>query len=352
MLKRLHRFFFSGRKRPTPQPNYFISTRTQTQERIRKLGMDLPSQDIVPVLDRNKILYPAPDPRAEMEGYEPDPELEWVIDLEGEKGRPFALHDLREIFNAKWRSEHNAVEIYGYASEEGRWGYALAGDSPEKFDRLKIGIRLLTAGNIKRPDLLPSLLEKIRVELRRRMAAYRWKTNIRENETVAAVVERTRQLLDLKKEFSRDVLIVLKSDTNYPGMQVWDTLLTLGLQWGDGDYFHWENLNRDHGEQFLFSVWSTSAPGYFFPEAVKAGRFNPMDLVFGFWIARNADPVHVFDAMADAVEFCQQRLGGRILNREGLPFDKGKERAELLGIVEVLNARGIVPGSHRAVRIF
>ncbi|RPI27623.1 MAG: hypothetical protein EHM61_07865 [Acidobacteria bacterium] len=47
------------------------------------------------------------------------------------------------------------------------------------------------------------------------------------------------------------------------------------------DLFHWANTT-DRGDDSFFSVWTTTAPGYFLPEMIAAGEVRVDDLVYGY----------------------------------------------------------------------
>jgi hypothetical protein len=151
------------------------------------------------------------------------------------------------------------------------------------------------------------------------------------------------------KEFNRDAILILKSDNHFKGAAVWEVLQNVGLKWGDGDLFHWGNRRRDYGDDQLFSVWTTTDPGYFLPENIKAGQMNPEDLVFGFSIPRNADPENVFSVMINAVKYCQKRLGGKILNEDQIPFNEDAEKNKLTVLINKMRKSGVIPGSDKAL---
>jgi len=153
-------------------------------------------------------------------------------------------------------------------------------------------------------------------------------------------------------EFNQDAWVILKCDAPLKGALVWDVLQSVGLKWGDGDLFHWENRKRDYGDDQLFSVWTTTNPGYFLPESIKDGQMNPSDLVFGFSIPRNADPQNVFSAMIEAVKYCQKRLGGKILDKNQQPFNEANAKKDLALLVEKMKNKEIVPGSDKALMMY
>lgn len=157
---------------------------------------------------------------------------------------------------------------------------------------------------------------------------------------------------EIIEKFNVGVLIVLKSKAPLDGMLVWDVLQSVGLKWGDGDLFHWENVNRTYGGDQFFSVWTSTDPGYFLPETIKDGTMNPADLVFGFSLARNADPEQVFDIMFKAVKYCQKRLGGEILDANLKSFNEVDRKKNLRQLVGEMKSMGVIPGSGKALRTY
>jgi len=153
-------------------------------------------------------------------------------------------------------------------------------------------------------------------------------------------------------EFNQGALVILKCDTPLKGELVWDVLQSVGLKWGDGDLFHWENHNHDYGDDQFFSVWTTTNPGYFLPESIKNGQMNPGDLLFGFSVPRNADPQNVFSVMIEAVKYCRKRLGGKILNKNLQPFNEDSAKKDLALLIVKMKNKGIVPGSDKALMMY
>jgi cell division protein ZipA len=159
-------------------------------------------------------------------------------------------------------------------------------------------------------------------------------------------------LVELNHKFDVSAILVLSNDKPMDGKLVWDVLQSVGLKWGDGDLFHWNNTKGDFGDDAFFSVWTTTTPGYFLPESIKSGQMNPQNLVFGFSIPRSADPKNVFSVMLEAVNYCHKRLGGKVLNDNGLPLDETSAKDNVSAIVSKMNAQGLVPGSDQALTMF
>ena len=346
--------FFGGKKKTAPG-NYFISTATQSSDRVRRLGLSLPPDAGTAFLDLSRLSIPAAE-RQLPDEYKPDPYYEWVINVDPGGDRFFTIEDVFGIFNLQWRQRFSDASVYGFSLTRNKWTYALSDADGERFGRLQIGVSLLDiydgdADGSSGAALLQNCFESSE----KMMRSYRntgAAVQITMTEPIDAAVARSQQLLQLKKELHHDMIVVLKSDNLYPGRLAWDVLSETGLRWGDGDLFHWNNSPRGYGDDRFFSVWTSTAPGYFFPEAIKAGTFNPVDLAFGFWIGRSADPVGVYDVMVEVVAYCRQHLGGVMLGRDGQPFDAVAERTRLQQIVEEITLKGVQPGSNKALRIF
>ena len=154
-------------------------------------------------------------------------------------------------------------------------------------------------------------------------------------------------------ECSRDVTLILDapSGQQFSGRDVWDVMLCVVLVYGDGDLFHWLN-NSGLGDDLFFTVQTSTPPGYFIPERMAKGDGDVDDLFFNFSIPRSADPVAVFDSMADVVEYAQRRLGGEIVLESGRQFDRDAERAKIDEIVRKLRNAGFEPGEYATCRVF
>ena len=117
------------------------------------------------------------------------------------------------------------------------------------------------------------------------------------------------------------------------------------------EIFHWQN-EYDYGDDFFFSVWTSSQPGYFLPEEIAANQLNLEDIVFGFNIPRSADPVAVYKSMIAAVKYAKKRLGGTIVSIEGYPINVEEKIKELQSIAEELETLGFKAGSDNALLHF
>jgi cell division protein ZipA len=145
-------------------------------------------------------------------------------------------------------------------------------------------------------------------------------------------------------------LLVAPEGEHFDGVQLWDALTSLGLRWGDGDYFHWESPHAV-GDDHVFSVGTTTEPGYFLPELATSGRLQVADLAFGFMPMRAHDPLEVLDAMLRGARYVQRRLGGEIRGADGSPLDEHAIRHAIEQLVRDMERAGVAPGSHTALRL-
>ena len=117
------------------------------------------------------------------------------------------------------------------------------------------------------------------------------------------------------------------------------------------DCFHWDNPTRV-GDDYFFSVMTSTEPGYFLPEQIAAGRVAVEDLIFNYSIPRCANPEAVFSRILAAAGYAQKRLGGTLGTEDGLPLDEAETRGEIRAVVAELAEAGFPPGSAHALQQF
>ncbi len=344
-------FFLSKKSESEPnQDEFFISTASQSADRIEKLGLNKPSEDMSHILDESQLQLPKIEKKEEKVEYKPEPSREWIIELIIPKGTIIKQEKLYELFDYEWRTNFTST-IFGHSPEDGRWTYALAGGTPETYDQIQVAVSLLDVFNDENPNYSIEKLEKYIIELKKRLKSHSLAFEIKETQSKESAIEKGKKLVELNRLFDREILIGLQSSNNYDGREVWDVLQSLGLKWGDGDLFHWNN-SSDYASDQHFSVWTSTEPGYFLPEQVKNGIMNPTNLVFGFSIPRSADPMNVCRVLINSIKYCQKRLGGEIINRNGEPFNEQLELLELAELIKQMNDNDIIPGSENSLRLY
>ncbi len=343
-------YFIFRQKPKSALDNYFISTQSQSNDRVKNLNLENPSEDASYILDTNKLSFPDIVREIEDIEYKADPEREWVINLISTDGALFKKEDFNKMFDYDWRSKYSST-IYGFSKDENGWAYANAGESPYVFSKLQIAVDIKDVFNEENPKYETQKLKRYIDELEKRIKKYPTKLRIEQTETIESAISKAKKLVQLNQEFNLDAIIVLQADKQFKGLEMWDALQSVGLKWGDGDLFHWRN-DKDYGHDQHFSVWTTTEPGYFFPEEIKDGNMNPQNLVFGFSIPRSADPKNIFDIMLNSVKYCQNRLGGQILDQNMKPFNEEKEKQELLEFLKRMEQKGLQAGSDKALIMF
>lgn len=221
----------------------------------------------------------------------------------------------------------------------------IAKDGPQAVDQLKFAFDLIEVTEPDAPPASEAVYQHRLQTVTERMQRLGQAT-VSASLSPAEAVKRSAQLLALRRECDVSAVIRLQAPRGkrFDGRLVWDVMLCLGLHWGDMDCFHWRNVS-DVGDDYFFSVETSTAPGYFLPEKIAAGEVHVEDLVFVFSVPRSARPVEVFDAMQRAAEYCRKRLGGTI-QVEGA----GKEKID--SVVKRLEAAGFKPGADAALRLF
>lgn len=342
-------YHFLKPNNPSNNDEMFISTQSQSTDRVKNLNLDQPSEDVSYILSKEKLSLPQRR-LEEREEYKANPEREWVIDLIQVNGGNFKKEDLNKTFDYEWRSNFQST-LFGFSPQENHWTYANAGGPPDTFSKLQVAIdvqRVYSDDQNYRPETLQRYL----TELETRIKKYPTPLKIEAKEGIDEAILKAKNLVSLHEAFDFDTIIILQSKKRFKGIEIWDVLQSVGLEWGDMDLFHWNNYESDYGHDHHFSVWTSTNPGYFFPEEIKNGNFNPENLVFGFSVPRSADPVNVQKVMIEAIEYCQKRLGGEILDKNGNPFDKEQEMVHMIEFVDKMKQKGLIPDSENALMMF
>jgi len=311
----------------------YITTKSMDKEFVNSFDFNRASEDVAYILDDTGLSVPKTPEIDIKHDYKPDFRIDWVITLTKHNSEQFNKSDINTLFDSDWRIDYPST-IYGLSTNNNRWHYANAGDSPSSFTKLQIAVDLLDLYNEEETIFDPSELERYTAELNRKIDLYTTGIRIKTYESTKCAVERAKKLVAYDNEFNQGVTIVLMGDKQFDGKITWDALNCLGLEWGDGDLFQWTNKNMDYGPDQHFIVWTTTEPGYFLPVSIESGEMNPKNLVFGLDILSSIDPLIVFDVMYRSVEYCQKRLGGKILNKDLQPFNKDKERQFIMDLLE------------------
>lgn len=319
--------------------------------RVRGLLPAKGSEDVSHLLD----FVPSNEERSEDEGerdYLPDQATDWVIDVRFTGDPRLDPKRVSNLFEADWRKIHGGLTIYALDPDTGHWTFLISADGPKEVTRLKLAWNFIDPidddAELPSPQVFSARDTAVR-EAVRPLGVAALKVSLSPDEAA----RRALWLRDFKTKLDEASAVILRAPRGkmFEGRDIWDVMLCLGLRWGDMDLFHWENPGG-FGDDHFFSVWSSTPPGYFFPEAVAAGKVRVDDLVFGFSVARCSEPSQVFKAMARAVEYAQKRLGGSIVDESGAKADFDSLRQRIRSIEQEMKSNGFTPGGHSALRLF
>jgi cell division protein ZipA len=242
---------------------------------------------------------------------EPDANIYWLIDVEF-SGFTLSDEDILQLLKG--------YIVYGHVHDLQIWtsvGRRPAGECHydkicicmDIFDNVEMQIRLEEAKVTDFMNTLPARFEEkgtVRV-LPREDAAH-----------ARAKAEKLQAFVDQEGEREHTVMLRLVADQgqSYRGVDIWDVMLSLGMEWGDMDIFH-AHHHGPGGYDELFSVHTGTDPGFFWLSTLAEDRFA--DLIFSMDAVRTVQPQAVFEAMWKGAEYARARLGGTLVNEQELP---------------------------------
>jgi cell division protein ZipA len=309
-----------------------------------------PSEDASHMLPTLEIAAPAGSNQDKE--FLPSTKVSWVLTVNFSGQARLDPQQVSALFDKAWQQDFGFFAAYVQDADTDNWTFLVSANGPKAIKKLKFAWDYVdpVSGFPREParQLFESRLAQVKEKL-----AHLGRPAVEPSLPVGEAVERARSLAQLRSQLDYSPVLVLKAPqgATFDGKAVWDVMLCLGLKWGDMDCFHWENRPA-RGNEHLFSVSTSTPPGYFLPEEVAAGRMQAADLVFGFSVPRSPAPIPVFNAMVQAAQYCQKRLGGSIAGQSGSSADLSSMRKRILEIERKLESAGFKPGSDDAQRLF
>lgn len=318
-------------------PTFQIATTSMDDERVESVGLKFKPENGTPVLDKSS-LHLAWKEKQENPGYRGNEAIECLIDIKTPKGFQYDKDRFLEVFDYEWRVHHSCT-FYAFFPTTNSWSYAISAGSPQIFHSLEMAIPLAERYG-EDQEWSQAELQRYLRDLEAKMRMFETPFEIIPRKTAEDALDLSKSLKDIQRTIYADVIIVLEGNSGFESHTFWNTLVDLGLSWGNGDLFHWMNENEFVGGDELFSVWTNTKPEYFLPEDVAKGHLKPKDLVFGFSLPRSPDPLGVFESMVKAVEYCLEKMGGQILNEDGEPFVPSVYRKKIEDSLNKMNELG------------
>lgn len=271
----------------------------------------------------------------------PENPLGWTLYLQFPKAT--GISSIVERLTYDWRWNRNRPDMWGRLTGA-PWTHLAECAGTESFTEMAVTWSLF---DDRQGWQIPTtvMLDRFRLDLEKEMAPLGGKVVAQPVSSQYAAEEVPKKI----KAADRRVMIAVNAPEGQllEGRDIWDVMLSLGLEWGDMDLFHFTTEEGDS----LFEVWTTTEPGYFLPEVIAAGKLQTHDLVFEFSLPLCPAPEAIFESMLKAATYAQQRLGGLLVNGKREPFDEATARKELEEGIAVLRQLGVEPGSQRATKL-
>lgn len=333
----------------TKEPNFnpedfFIAPASLSDARAGGLLPTRGSEDASHLLHPFSGMEPDGGDADEERDYLPSAKVDWVVHVDLQPGEVLRKPELDAAFGVPWLNANDRPTVYGLSPENGRWTFVHAAGVPETYSRLQIAWKMRPFG--KDGPIPEDHFERYRFAVQR-VAEGIQAAAVRTELSPAEAAAQSARLIALAASCDRSVAVVLQAPDGrrFDGRVIWDVMLCLGLRWGDMDVFHWDNPGVP-GDDHLFSVWTSTPPGYFFPEEIAAGRVWTDDLVFGFSIPRVHQPERIFDSLIRAAQYTRTRLGGELTTAERGRFTEAAVRGEIRRVVRELEKTGFEPGAY------
>jgi cell division protein ZipA len=327
----------------------YASPSSASDERAYALLPEKGSEDVSQLLH-----YPpaSPQPAAtdSAKEYFANPHYDWIIQVR--PTHPLHRHQVLAQFGPQWLAQHKDPQLYGRATSNGLWTYLAGADSDSVFSEIAVAWKLFDKRTPTPQPFRTDELTAFQQAVTQQAPALSGCIS-RVNFSPAQAAAASQQLATFVTTNDLEATIVLKADTLFEGRAIWDKMRSLGLHWGDMDLFHWENPDTDAGgDDHLFSVFTSTEPGYFLPEHIAKGELKTTDLVFSFSIPRSNAPQQVLKNMYQAARYCQQKLGGQLVGADGQPFNLNAELEKCQKVTQNLAQKKLRPGYDDTLYLF
>jgi len=265
------------------------------------------TSEIAPIL---KLVLPPIDPDLvsrnvddDARDYGPDPIAEFSLTTDAKD--VFAPAAIGAALTSDLRRDFDRPTFY-VRTPSGRVTFMQSSDAPSQAVALIAGWPLREDSDV---DRLTAGAEHLGRWLTSRPEGFSfWRVDRTE---IAARHAQARRILSVAPDHVSIVIWPKKDGDRFDGKKVWGTLHAIGLQWGDGDQFHW---NDQTGQtDYLFSAEVDDGElGYALPERISVGQQHFEVIRFGFTVPRTPAPLHVLKQMISAVQATSLELDGQI----------------------------------------
>jgi cell division protein ZipA len=330
---------------------FFMSRAGEDQARVRRVLPTEGSEDMSNLLGTLKPRLGQAKGEEKLD-YLPDDATDWTVHVHFDGDPRLDPKQIYSLFDSDWRKRYGELTIFALDPDTGHWTFLVAADGPKVVTRLKLSWAFINPTDHDPEIPSPQVFSDREVAIQKAFRSL-GTVLLKVSHAPEEAARRARWLGDFKTRLDYSPTLVLHASKgkNFEGRDIWDVMLCLGLKWGDLDIFHWENPSGI-GDHAFFSVWTSTAPGYFLPEEIAAGKLRVQDLVFVSSVPRCSQPGQVFESMLRAVQYSQKRLGGTITVESGGVMDVEKIRQKIRSVEQELELNGFTPGGESALHLF
>lgn len=317
-------------------PDLFEATYTQSQDRVMSV---LPqTHDLPRILEL--VQPPHPARTAERRDYGPDPIAECTLTCTAE--RTFTCDDIRALLTRD-RWEDAMKPSFYVTATDGLTTPLQASNAPAQGIAVKASWPMYEGSENTEQSVVVAA-GKVAGWLASRPEIFRISEPV-DPERASRQFAAAREIIAVRPEYVAIIAFPREEQDRFDGVDSWNTLHAMGLEWGDMDCFHWQDeVDRDH----LFSIEVDDERfGYALPEEIAAGRQHFRALRFIFSPARSPAPMHVLQEMNRAALCFQSHTGCQLAcSVDGEPVEdvNALDRA-ISEMVAAFTTFGVQPGS-------
>ena len=307
-----------------------------------QLGADAPKFEpqMVPEFDDEE----PPPPPAVQEPALPDvpgfdPAIDYIAAIDASE--PISAAGLAEL-HTKAAAGGKRFRVMGFNAELGEWEEAgrLSGG---RYSHLRLAVQLLSRKGIVDITALTTIADAVR-ECAARFSASAHVPDIH----TAVVSARDLDAYCAEVDVAIGVNVVPPAGASFAGTRIRSLAEAAGFKLEPDGVFHY----RDEARRTLFTL-DNHEPAPFLPEQIKHLTTSGVTLLLD--VPRVADGYAALDTMLRTGAQLAEGLGGQLVDDNRVPLSErsiGAIQQQLQVIHAKMEARGMAPGSERALRLF
>jgi FtsZ-interacting cell division protein ZipA len=268
-----------------------------------------------------------------------DPTIDYIAAVDA--AEPISGAGLAEL-HTRAAASGKRVRVVGFNAAIGEWEDAgrLSGG---RYAHLRIAVQLLSRKGIVDVNALTLVSEAVR-ECAARFSASAHCPDI----NTAVIAARDLDSYCAEVDVAIGVNVVPPEGATFAGTRIRALAESAGFKLEPDGVFHY----RDESRRTLFTL-DNHEPAPFLPEQIK--HLNTSGVTLLLDVPRVADGRNALEVMLHTGAQLAQGLGGSLVDDNRVPLNENSVRAiqqQLKTIHATMEARGMAPGSERALRLF